>query len=127
MPQKKETVPMENGMNKRGALRPGTILVVDEESNAGGTSYCWVERRKSGYYLLGNELGKMSGPCITVEEALIVSGFQFGMDYMFIKTTLSTAELKCIMAGPSFILSNVSHLVINGIKVDPRTFISSRD
>lgn len=99
------------------------IFAVDEESNAGGISFCWVERRKDGYYLFGNELGKMSGPCNTVDDAVSESGFQFGMDYMDIQTTLGTAELRVILGGSSFILSNVGHLTINGARVDPKQFI----
>jgi hypothetical protein len=64
----------------------------------------------------------MSGPCDTVYDALIESDWRFGMDYMDIETTLSTAELRLILGGPSFILSNVSHLTINGVQVHPREF-----
>jgi hypothetical protein len=104
------------------------ILSIDEESNAGGSSYCWVEHRKGGYYLFGNELGKMCGPCKTIRGALGGSGFQFGMDYMNIETTLSMAELRSILGNNStFILSNVSHLTINGDEADPREFTDCID
>lgn len=60
-----------------------------------------MERRKGRYYLVGNELAKMSGPRVTVYEALKENGFQFGMDYMAIETTLGTAELRLILGGPA--------------------------
>jgi hypothetical protein len=119
---------MVGASQKKGAAtaRSKAIFAIDEESSAGGTSYCWVERRKDGYYLFGNELGKMCGPCDTVHGALAGSGFQFGMDYMFIETTLSMVELRRILRDrTTFILSNVGHLAINGVKVDPREFTSS--
>jgi hypothetical protein len=108
--------------------RSEEILTIDEESSGGGCSYCWVERRDDGYYLFGTELGKMCGPRKTVHEALGGSGFQFGMDYMKIETALSMAKLKSTMRkSGAFILSNVSHLTIDGDKVDPMEFMDSAD
>jgi hypothetical protein len=101
------------------------IFEIDEESEAGGTSCCWVERHKDGYHLFRSELGKMCGPYETIHGAL---GFQFGMDSMNIETTLCMAEPRSILGDSgTFILSNVSRLTINGDEVDPEEFTDSTD
>ena len=82
----------------------------------------WSAER-AAIILFGNELGKMCGPCDTVYDALNASGFQFAMNCMAIETTVGTVELRRILNGPSFILSNVDHLTINDVQVDPKQFI----
>ncbi|MXP65938.1 hypothetical protein E0493_21560 [Roseomonas sp. M0104] len=93
---------------------------INEESDAGGVSYCWTEKKKGGFYLYGNELGKMAGPEPTVYDAVTASGFQFGMDNAEIDCSLSFEELQQILSSASFILSNISYLVINGREIEGR-------
>ena len=85
-----------------------------------------MERRKGRYYLCDVDLGE-SGPYDSVYDAVNGSEMQYGMDYMFIETTLDTAEVRRILRGPAFILSNVGHLAINDVRVDPREIIDSSD
>jgi hypothetical protein len=107
----------------------GTIFAVEEESNSGATSYCWVERRKHGYYMFGLEFGEMSGPCETVYDAVSSADRQFGnMDYMDIETTLSAEEVRHILRGSNFPMTNVGHFTLNGVEVDDTAgFIASND
>lgn len=38
------------------------VFSISEESDAGGSSYCWVETRGDDFVLFGNELGGHVGP-----------------------------------------------------------------
>lgn len=99
-------------------MEPRHIFEIDEESDAGGVSYCWVEKRADGYHMFGNELGDMSGPCDSVVDAVTGCGFQFGMGTMRIACSIPTAELREILESHSFILENVDWLTINDEEVE---------
>ena len=93
------------------------VFQIEEESDHDGPyvsySCCWVTKESDGFYLYGNELGCMAGPCHTTEEALNVSMHQFGMAYWNIRCHLPTDDLKEILASPAFVLSNAGRVAIN--------------
>ena len=97
------------------------VFSISEESSAGGSSYCWVEHRDDGYFLIGNELGEMAGPCASVPDALEASGFQFAMEFVDIETSISAEQLREALEGPAFIVDNFAALSINGEEADPVT------
>lgn len=94
-------------------MEPGYIFESDEESDAGGASYCWLEKHADGYQMFGNELGDMSGPCDSVVDAVTGCGFQFCMGSMRIACSIPPADLREILESHSFILDNVGWLTIN--------------
>ena len=94
------------------------VFSIEEESNTGGSSYCWVERRGDDYILFGSELGPMGGPCSDALSALCGSGAEFGMDYVVIHSSLPTDEFG--VACSQIILSNVEHLTVNGVEIEAR-------
>ena len=89
------------------------VFSIAEESNAGGNSNCWVERRGDDYILFGNELGPMGEPCSGALSALCSSVAKFGMDYVVIHSRLSVDDFR--QACAQIILSNVGHLTVNDI------------
>ena len=94
-------------------MKNKTVFEISEDAGA-----CWVVRKKKGFYLIGNELGEMCGPCETVGEALNATGFQFGSDVVEVTCDVSAAELREILESPAFLLGNASHLSINGVSVE---------
>jgi len=103
------------------------VFEIFEESDAGGTSYCWVVKRPDGFHLHGVESGHMAGPCETACAALNESGFQFGMDYVDITCRLSPSELQKILGSPAFILENISNVTVNGSRAPEPTFTAIVD
>ncbi len=95
-----------------------TVFSIAEESNAGGSSHCWVERRGDDFILFGNELGQMGVPCSDALSALDCSGAQFGMDYIVINSALSADDFR--EACSHIILSNISSLTVNDVEIKAR-------
>lgn len=100
-------------------MKSKSVFSINEESDSGGSSFCWVEKNESTYFLYGNELGKIAGPCESIISALNASGFQFGMDYCEIECVVTPEELGDILGSPSFLLRNFSRLTINGTEMNP--------
>lgn len=75
-------------------MKSQSVFSVSEESDCGGSSFCWVEKNENMYFLYGNELGKMSAPCKSVISALNAAGFKFGMDYCEIECLVTPEELN---------------------------------
>ena len=98
-------------------MRP--LFSVEEESSDGGSSYCWVTKKRGGYYMYGNEIGEMAGPCSTVCGAATSSGRQIGMDYVSIECRIEPDELQEILSDYTFIFDNFAMLSINGEEVEP--------
>lgn len=96
-----------------------TVFSLSEESSAGGSSYCRVDRRTKGYYLIGNELGEMAGPCSTPLAALGGSGFLFGMGYVTITSCLPVDEFR--QALRHVIMGNVNVMWVNGVRHEQPT------
>lgn len=94
------------------------VFSIAEESNAGGSSHCWVERRGDDFILFGNELGPMGEPCSDALLALCSSGAEFGMDYVVIHSRLAVDDFR--EACGQLILSNVGHLTVNDIEIEAR-------
>lgn len=116
---------MENGTQKplrtpisKKVQAVETVFSIAEESNAGGSSHCWVERRGDDYILFGNELGPMSEPCADALSALSYPCAEFGMDYVAINSSLSADDFR--EACGQIILSNVAHLKVNGVEIEAR-------
>lgn len=89
------------------------------DNDSGGESHCRVVDGADGYYLFGNELGKMCGRCAPISDALNGSGFQFGMQYVAITCDVTPEEPRELLASPAFVLSGVDALSINGDDVPP--------
>ena len=100
-------------------MKSNTVFSINEESESGGCSHCWVEQKANGYFLYGGEVGEMTGPCDSILEALNRSGHQFGMDYCDIQCIVAPEELREILNSAAFILSNFSRLTINDEEVNP--------
>src|SRR5882762_10213636 len=100
-------------------MKSKSVFSINEESDSGGSSFCWVEKNENEYFLYGNELGKMAGPCESIISALNASGLQFGMDYCEIECVVTPKELGDILGSHAFILGNFSRLTINGKDMNP--------
>jgi hypothetical protein len=97
---------------------PSSLCVFQIEetsSDSGGYSLCWVTKESDGFYMYGNELGCMAGPCTTVDGAMNISMFQFGMNEWNLRCFLKPEELSVILTSPAFILSNVDSVIINDV------------
>ena len=98
------------------------VFSVTEASGVEAMSYCWVEEDAGDFFMYGNEIGRMSGPCRSAFWAIRAArGFQFGMDYMAVEASIHPEELRRILSSPSFALSRVSSLTINGATVQDVT------
>lgn len=98
---------------------------IEEESTGGGVSYCWVEQKADGFYLYGNELGEIGGPCTSPVDAAV--GMGYGMDSVNIDTSFSDCELLAFLKSGALILSNVERLTINEQEIkarDPECILS---
>lgn len=95
-----------------------TVFSISEENSAGGSSYCWIESRPDGFHLFGSELGHMCGPTTSAALALHGSGFEFGLEYMEINTSLSPTQFREAIDGIDF--SSVTSLRLNGDEIQSR-------
>lgn len=110
---------------KKSALEYGddqAILLISEENSSGLSSACWLLHREDGYYLMGNELGEMAGPCEDLMDAVFGSGFEFGAEDTEILTTLPANVLFSILQDPAYLAENIEHLTINGKEI-PLSFL----
>ncbi|MBK7615642.1 MAG: hypothetical protein IPJ08_14635 [Burkholderiales bacterium] len=94
------------------------VFSIAEEDKAGGSSYCWVERRGDDYILFGNELGPMSVACVDASSALGCTGADFGMDFVEVKSRLEVGAFREALGHVD--LSGVSHLTVNNEQVESR-------
>lgn len=94
------------------------VFSIAEESSAGGVSYCWVKSKPDGFHLYGSELGHMCGPAPCAAQALHGSGFQFGMEFMNIESSLVPDEFRKTLNQID--LSGVMILTINQSVVQSR-------
>jgi hypothetical protein len=94
------------------------VFSISEENDAGGVSYCWVERQGTEFILFGNELGQMGEPCADALSALNSSDAEFGMDYTHIESTLTPEEFRGACSCIDF--SAVGLLTVNGIEIAAR-------
>jgi hypothetical protein len=80
-------------------------------------SYCWVEWKDGAYWLYGNELGLIEGPCSTAAEAMLGNGMQHGSSFVRLETRLPEAEFRNILELEHVILwGNVDHVSVNDIE-----------
>ena len=94
------------------------MFSIEEETLGGGSSYCWVERRRDDFILFGNELGAMSGLCPNALTALASSGAEFGSRHTDIKSTLAPSEFRSACGLINF--QNVGRLTVNGFDLEAR-------
>ena len=94
------------------------VFSISEESAAGGSSYCWVKSKPDGFHLYGSELGHMFGPAPSAPLALHGSGFEFGMEFMDIVSSLTPSEFGEALKGIE--LSNLTSLTVNHETVQSR-------
>jgi hypothetical protein len=79
-------------------------------------SYCWVTWSRGAYWLYGNELGRMAGPCTSAADAVARSGFQFGSSVVRFETRLPEAEFRQILELRKVILfDNIDYAEINDV------------
>jgi hypothetical protein len=107
---------------KARKLRKTKNFSLREANDRGLDNYWWISRKRKGYYLNGNEVGEVAGPCESIAEAAS-SDPEFGGDIVEIKTNVGLEELFSILNGYSFkgLFTDAPTLSVNDVEVDPKS------
>ena len=101
-------------------MRKSRVFEASEEGEAGGTSHCWVEKRRRGCYMLGIEPGQGNEPCESSVCVVVLSNLRFGMGFVGTKTRIAADNLRATLTINVLIRSSVTAMTANGMAVDPQ-------
>jgi len=110
--------------------REAKYFNMSESNEAGMDNAWWVSKSRKGFFLYGNEVGKVSEyPESTIRGALFSEMMEFNGGDVSIDTNVGLEELFEIMTSPAFNVwwHNTESLTINNVELDVDSFKNVSD